>query len=301
MYGLGWYLDSFSGLSAPIIASSNFLLLVLSTLLIAAGGNIINDIYDVFPDAINKPNALIIGKHIEMKKALLVYLILNLGAILIAMMIGASLNSMFYLFLHSFSIVLLWLYSRYLKKVFFVGNVVVALLTGLIPILTGYFFIDTVHNNSYYANVFSDNMAIGLTSDHGYTLIISILLGVFAFLLNLAREILKDIEDVPGDTYAKARTIPIVHGVYAAKLTALFILISTLALLGWLVSALNGNFVSTTLPLFTPTVFIVLAIFAIFRKETQYKSQKYANYWLKLAMVAGIIIPVLWRLLDYYE
>ena len=47
----------------------NFSLLVLATVLIAASGNIINDIYDIETDTINKPDKVIVWKSISEKTA----------------------------------------------------------------------------------------------------------------------------------------------------------------------------------------------------------------------------------------
>lgn len=294
MYGLGWFYDAISGLRFPITVTSDFFLLVFSTVLIAAAGNIINDVYDVFADAINKPDRLIIGKHVEMKKALLVYLIFNLIALFMATIISSEHNNVMYIVIHTVCIALLWLYSRYFKKQFLIGNVVVALLTAAVPLLVGYYFIYYPIDFDVYGS-FSPGCVICAPEDE-LILYIAIVLGIFAFVLNLAREIVKDIEDVPGDNYAKARTLPIVLGTVKTKWIVITVLLGSLVLIGWVTNAVIKDFYLLVLPIITSAVSTLLAIFAIFRAET-HKHYKLANYWLKLAMVAGLVTPVIWRLL----
>lgn len=52
------------------LSKFDFSLLVLSTILIAAAGYIINDIFDITADEINKPESVVIGKKITEKSAL---------------------------------------------------------------------------------------------------------------------------------------------------------------------------------------------------------------------------------------
>jgi len=51
------------------LSDFQFILLVLATVFIAAAGNIINDIYDIETDLVNKPEKVIVGKSISEKAA----------------------------------------------------------------------------------------------------------------------------------------------------------------------------------------------------------------------------------------
>ena len=110
MYGFGWFLEDFSICLNCSILSLEFNLIVLSTILIAAAGNIINDYFDVKADRINKPERLIIGKYIKRRVAILTHWILNLIAFIIAIYLSWYLNTFFYLFIHLLSINCLWYY-----------------------------------------------------------------------------------------------------------------------------------------------------------------------------------------------
>ena len=52
-------------------------LLILATICIAAAGNIINDIYDIETDLVNKPDRVIIGKSISEKTAYNLFIVFN--------------------------------------------------------------------------------------------------------------------------------------------------------------------------------------------------------------------------------
>ncbi|MEC8853937.1 MAG: UbiA family prenyltransferase, partial [Bacteroidota bacterium] len=68
-------------LEIPALSSLQFLLFVFTTVLITAAGYIINDIYDVETDSINKKGKLIIGKIIKAKTAIIWYSVFNLIAL----------------------------------------------------------------------------------------------------------------------------------------------------------------------------------------------------------------------------
>ena len=63
-------------------------LLCLSTVMIAAGGYIINDYYDIKIDLVNKPDRVVIGRGITRRYAILFHTMLSIGGVLI----GAFLN-----------------------------------------------------------------------------------------------------------------------------------------------------------------------------------------------------------------
>jgi 4-hydroxybenzoate polyprenyltransferase len=99
-----------------LLVSILFLFLVLSTLLIAAGGNIINDYFDVKADKVNKPERLIVGILIEKRQAILLHWILNGIAFVIAIAVSIYVKSSSIVLIHLVSINLLWFYSAYFKK-----------------------------------------------------------------------------------------------------------------------------------------------------------------------------------------
>ncbi len=162
------------------------LLLVISTAFIAAAGYIINDYYDVKIDLINKPDRVVIGKTISRRLAIL----FHSGFSLTGIGIGFYLNWRIGI-VNFISVFFLWLYSNALKRLPFVGNLTVAMLTGL---------------SIYMVNLL-----------YPPTLVLVAVYALFAFFITLVREIIKDIEDLKGDDTFGCKTLPIVWGIRRTK------------------------------------------------------------------------------------
>jgi 4-hydroxybenzoate polyprenyltransferase len=165
----------------PVLQDINLYLIILSTVILTAAGYMINDYYDVKIDYINKPDEVIIGKGMKRRVAIFLHSILNISGVGIGLIVSpriAVIN-----FIASF---LLWLYSNSLKRLPFIGNFTVALLTGTAIWMIGYYY--------------QKSELLVLTY------------AIFAFFINLIREIIKDIEDRQGDRKHGCRTLPIVFG-----------------------------------------------------------------------------------------
>jgi len=206
MYGVLLYLYSLS----PFIEFNyaDFALLVFSTLLIAAAGNIINDYFDIRADRVNKPNRLIISKFIKRRWAIALHWVLNLCAFFIAGYLSWKYQTFWFSVIHVTSITLLWWYSVRLKKIPLIGNLVISGLTVLVIYLT-LIFIDVSNSESIrhlLAN--TKDPLFGIAS----TWIILIFMAM-AFFQNLMREIVKDAEDIEGDKVIHAKTVPMILGV----------------------------------------------------------------------------------------
>lgn len=299
MYGLGWYFDPTEGCSCTFIVTDwPFFWLVFSTVLIAAGGNIINDYFDVRADRINKPHRLIIGKHIKKRTAILMHWTINFIAFSIALYLSWIMDSFWYLFIHLFSINVLWFYSMYFKRRFLSGNVLIAALTALVPLIVGIFFYQHNLPNSewYMTQLFPFNLE---GSSPKIILNISGGLAIFAFLLNLAREIVKDMEDVEGDKELRASTIPLKLGEQKSKWIIGFILLSAItaaALLIYLVEAFNFT---TALPGFVASLIIIVAAVLLYFAQSK-SNYRRINHFIKLAMTVGLLTPVYWKILTWY-
>lgn len=170
----------------PILEDYKLYLLVLSTLMITASGYMINDYYDVKIDYVNRPHEVVIGKGIKRRTIIVLHTFLNFTAIGIGLLISPKIAAINFI-----AAFLLWLYSNKLKREPFIGNLTVAFLTAL---------------------------AIYLMAIHYQKAELLILTyAIFAFFLNLIREIIKDIEDRPGDRKHGCRTLPIVIGFRKTK------------------------------------------------------------------------------------
>ena len=296
MYGLGWFYDGLMQSSEVGIKSLDFFLLVFSTTLIAAAGNIINDYFDRKADRINKPDKLIIGKFVKRRIAIVTHVFINLIAFSIAAYLSWKLDTFGYVFIHLFSINMLWFYSMYFKRKFLIGNVVVAGLTAMVPLLVGFYYDQSIASGALEVNNFNDSLTF--ISVKIMILFVSVALAGFAFIINLGREIIKDMEDVPGDEILKARTIPIVLGIKNTRWIVTVILSFAAILTMLLVLVLPKVGAVGFLSIFAAGTLVIVSIITIFLGDTK-KHYKLANNWLKLAMVAGLLTPVFWRLLYY--
>ena len=276
----------------------DFFLLVFSTLLIAAGGNIINDYFDVKADRINKPEKLIITKTISKKLAILTHWVLNVIALGIAIYLSIRNTTFWYVFIHLLSINSLWFYSMYFKRKPFIGNLIVALLTALVPILCGIHFY--IHNE--FPIVEFTEIKTPFTfwifhlMAHGHYIFI---LALFAFASNLAREIIKDIEDIEGDKLIYAKTLPILYGVNKTKWLAgiLLLLSPVLFSLLFFLKIENDSILKNNLILFTPVLVALLldmiSIILLVRANTRKKLKK-VDFLIKIAMLMGLLQPFYW-------
>ncbi|WP_264550877.1 geranylgeranylglycerol-phosphate geranylgeranyltransferase [Flavobacterium sp. N2038] len=195
------------------LADWQYGLLVLSTVLLAAAGYVVNDIFDVATDSINRPNKVIIGKGISETRAYNIYFGLNITGVAIGfylsnVILKPSFASIFILIAS-----LLYFYSTSLKQIMILGNFIIALLLAFSVIIIGVFdlFPATVaENQAQMASFFS----------------ILIDYALFAFMINFIREIVKDIEDVNGDYNQGMNTLPIAIGISrAAKIASGFAII----------------------------------------------------------------------------
>ncbi len=202
-----------------ILLDPRMLVLSLSTVCIAAAGYIINDYFDVKIDIVNKPERVIIGRYLKRRVAMGTHQLLNAAGVVLGLLVNK-----WVLVVNVFSVTLLWFYSERFKRAPFVGNFVVSLLTALSLITVSVLYPQNRHLVWIYA--------------------------LFAFFITLVREIIKDMEDLRGDTAHGCRTLPIVWGVrptkifvyflVAAFITCLYLMAHTLAnlTLAWLFTLL---------------------------------------------------------------
>jgi 4-hydroxybenzoate polyprenyltransferase len=193
----------------------------MSVVFTTASGYIINDYFDRKVDSINRPKEVIIGKYIKRRTVIIHHSLLNLLAILLSFYVSINVGMYKIGFISVFATIILWLYSTHFKRLFFVGNFVVAGLTALMPILAAIFDIALL-NRKFHSQV--------INYHNNFSEITFWVIGFafFAFILNLIREIVKDIEDKDGDKAFHRKTIPIVLGLFYTKTVVLFLEIITI-------------------------------------------------------------------------
>lgn len=189
----------------PVLNDLHFFFFVLTTISIAAAGYIINDIYDIKTDEINKNGKIIINKEIKYRTAFIFYIFLNVFAILLGTYLAFTIDRILYSLVFLYCIIFLWLYSKSMKKSFLIGNIHISILSSLVLINTALF--DIIPNINFKGN------------ESGYMILRIILLySLFSFLMTLVREFVKDIEDKEGDIHINAKTLPIVLGEEKTKI-----------------------------------------------------------------------------------
>jgi len=201
------FLDNF------ILSNNQFYLLVLATIFITASGYIINDIYDVRTDKVNKEESIIIGKSITSRDAITWYIIFNFLGLGLGVYIAYVVKQPYYSLIFIYCIFSLWAYSKQMKTSFLYGNLQVSLLTAL-----------SIFNVALF-----DIIPNGINKNNGEIMILRIILfyALFAFIITFTREIIKDLEDMEGDKKIQAKTLAITYGIQKTKWVSLIFSIFT--------------------------------------------------------------------------
>lgn len=255
-----------------------FLVFTMITALIAASGNIINDIMDVEIDKVNKPGKWYVGNIITVQEAYKYYFIVVAVGFMFSMWIAIALNRLNYMFLYIGAVVFLYLYSKYLKKTFLLGNVLVSLFTsGVIGIIL----------------IFEYDTGISLKEINStpYIYIQQLFFGFmfFSFFTTFLRELVKDIEDYDGDYSANAKTIPLVIGIDKTKWLLIIISLIILSLLiVWI--GMDVNEFRRLAVIYTIIGLIPFQIYIIYRVIVSKNKSDFNNLsrLIKVYMIFGI-------------
>lgn len=261
----------------------DFFLLVISTLIIAAAGNIINDYFDMRIDRINKPEKVIVGKHIKKRVAMLAHVIMNIIAVLTGIYLSYKYNTFLPVSIHLLTTTLLWLYSVSLKRQFLTGNLSIAFLSALVPYLSGmiHLYVLKEQNMQYFTEL---NLYL-------YKLIIYTYM-VFAFLTTLIREIQKDMADMKGDAAIGCKTVPLVWGVEKTKKISIYLIL--LAFFAVLTLLLLKSFKLITIVFASLSILLPFIYSAILtHKAKQRKDFLLASTLIKISMVGGILFIII--------
>jgi len=188
------------------LLNENFVILLIVTILIAASGYIVNDIYDYNLDQINKPEKVVLGKFLKSRDAIIIYMMFNFLAIVLSIFLCMKIEQEIYILVFLLIIYCLWLYSKKLKKYKTIGNILIAFFISLSILNVPMFS---------YKNFLND--------DRFFVFLIICIFSLLAFLINVKREIIKDIEDIEGDKIHKVKSLPIIFGTKKSKLVTIII------------------------------------------------------------------------------
>ena len=182
------------------LADWQYCMLVLATVCIAAGGYIINNIFDVETDTENKPENVIVGKFISETKAYNLYIGFTVIGVAMGFYLSNVINKPSFASIFIVIAATLYFYATNLKQSLLIGNFIVALLLSFSVIIIGIFDLFPITNEE---NRSVMGLLFGILLDYA----------IFAFIINFIREIVKDLQDVEGDLNQKMSTLPIILGV----------------------------------------------------------------------------------------
>lgn len=191
---------------------AQFALMAAATLLIAIAGYWLNDSQDVEADRINKPNQNLIGTQLDSRKVMKGALVLTLLGVVLGNALAIWLGAFRLGFCYTLPAILLWVYNAKLKHWPVVGNIVVSLLVGLVPMLPG------IHEMALLNQTDVMDLALFKAIAKG-----TFAYGVLAFSINLIREVVKDIQDMQGDDHVGSSTLPLVIGERQTKFIAIIL------------------------------------------------------------------------------
>ena len=222
----------------------------------AGAGNIINDIFDIEIDRINRPDRPLPSGKLKPDAAYFFYSLLVVCSVILSALINSSA-----LIIELFTTAALFSYSYKLKKIPLAGNITISFLTGLVFIYGGV----AVNNTSY-----------------------ALLPAFFAFAINLIRELIKDMEDIKGDYPKGANTFPVKYGFTKTKK---IIIVSTLILIAATVYPFIFRFYKIEYFIIVMVVVnpILIYIISSLLKDDSSKNLNKLSFFLKLNMVFGLI------------
>jgi geranylgeranylglycerol-phosphate geranylgeranyltransferase len=255
-------ITSFSILIAAVICSAGtfesdkIIFASVSGAIAAAAGNIINDLFDIDIDKINRPFRPLASNNLSPRHAVILFAICSILSLTLSCFINK------YAFLVDASaLALLFFYSFRLKRIILLGNFIVAFLTGLAFIYGGISV-----NNLKYAYVPA----------------------LFALLINVIREMIKDMEDIEGDKSEGIFSFPYLYGIDASKKVIMLfsLLLITATFIPFLFKYYNIEYF--IIVMFVVNPILVYSLNSLFKNNTK-KNLNKISFLLKLDMLFGLI------------
>lgn len=260
------------------LSDLHFVILTLAVVAIAAGGYVINDIFDQEIDWVNKPKKVIIGNQITENNAYYMYVGLTLTGVGLGFYISNVVGKPGFVTLFIFSAALLYYYASTLKQIPVIGNLAVAGLASLSVLTIGFFDLFPV---TYEANFSEMSNLFRILKDYA----------IYAFILHFIRELVKDAEDTKGDISQGIITFPAKFGL---KTTNIVIASLCVVATGIMLAYINLNLMDSSLYLSViyALIFIVAPLLYCTIKvwnANQSKDYNHISLVLKLILLMGII------------
>jgi 4-hydroxybenzoate polyprenyltransferase len=258
-----------------------FLLLVAATLLIGAGGYVINDVLDIELDQVNKPGKQVIGKTMKEITGKNLHFNLTAAGLIFGVAFSYLSGNVFLGVLFVIIATALYYYSLKYKYLPAVGNLVVAVLSALVVIIYWIF--------EFYC-LKSQPAAFIEASRYFYQLNRLILaFAAFAFLVSLIREIIKDMQDIAGDTRFGCLTLPIVLGIRNTRIIVISLELTLMGGLAWYQALLHRTgYEAMAYALVLTQLLMLFTLIRTFRAREK-KTFGQLSTIMKLVMVTGML------------
>ena len=237
-----------------VVFDINLFLIVTASALVIASGYIINNFYDAEKDLINKPTKSMLDRLVSQRFKLTTYFVLNFLSVFAASYI--SFRAVLFFSAYIFGI---WLYSHKLKRIPFIGNLVSTTL-AIAP-----FFVVFVYYKNFETVIFVH--------------------ALFLFLLVLAREMIKDLENIAGDIAQNYKTIPIIYGARTAKAIIVFLIVLTLVPAWLLITKFD---VGLMYVYFAASVLLLLLSVVLLWRASGKKHYVWLHNILKFIIISGV-------------
>lgn len=237
----------------------NIFIACIVAFLVCGAGNAINDFYDYKIDKISKPYRPLPSGRISLKNAYIFSLILFLLGVLLSLLIN-----LYAFLLALFNSLLLYAYAKKIKRI-----------GGILKNITVSYL---VASPFIFGGIAVLNPAV------------SAILAVLAFLSNVSREIIKDIEDYEGDRKF-IRTLPALYGFKkSAVIASIFLILAViLSPLPYILKLLNENYIKAVILVDILFIYTILSFLKNVNKETSIKAQKRIKITMLLALIAFIL------------
>jgi 4-hydroxybenzoate polyprenyltransferase len=267
-----------------------YVFLILSVLMAAAAGYVINDLFDISSDKINHPDRST-SRDLFTRKQLITYycILVLLSFISAAMSVHSGILPVFFTLLFT---IVLFLYSYKLKGLPFIGNIVVS---GTIAFIPAYSLLYDIPATIYNINADSYEYISKTILEEKFNGMVLFFMEM-AFFINLIREVTKDIIDIEGDKEVAIRTIPIIYGarrtaVFASILTGVTVLLMLSHPVFAEISYSLSYFIVTTVPCMLLAVFFLLT-----------SKYNYASLSLKIAMFMALMyLPIFHFIFGHHD
>ena len=268
-----------------------FMMLVAATVFITAGGYVINDYFDIKTDLINRGKVLV-GTKIPRRQAIMWHIIFNIlgvaSGILVSWKAGYLWMGILFLMVSG----LLYFYSASYKRQFLIGNIIVAVLTAMVPLLVVLFEAPSLFNYYGLSAAEAPDLGIIFYWVGGFA--------VFAFLATLTREIIKDIEDFEGDLAYGRNTIPVVIGILTSKIVAISLIIVTIIAIYILWFFVLNDIITLVYLSAAVALPLIWIIYQVMMSRSRNQLHAASNS-MKLVMLAGIMYSIVVKIIITYN